>query len=162
MTRKIICKSIEGADYETDTENLKFRPAVYGIIIKDNKILLSKQWDGYFFPGGGIELGEIIEESLKREIKEETGLDIESVSIIDCKDSFFKTPDQDTCVHSILLFYLCKITGGEISTEFLDEVEKESLQKPEWVSLDGVDKIKFMSTIDCLEILEKVKSKIME
>ncbi len=53
---------------------------VTGVIIKDGKILLIrrvKNGEEYFvFPGGGVEEGETQEEALKREMKEETGLDI--------------------------------------------------------------------------------------
>ena len=40
-------------------------------------LMKSRKWrDKYVMPGGHIELGEKIEDALKREIKEETGLDI--------------------------------------------------------------------------------------
>jgi 8-oxo-dGTP pyrophosphatase MutT (NUDIX family) len=74
MNKKIICKDIKGNEYAVPVEQLSFRPSVYGIIIQEGKILLSKQWDGYDFPGGGIKLGETIEQALLREVKEETGL----------------------------------------------------------------------------------------
>ncbi len=49
------------------------------IFNSDNKILLCKshKWnDKYIIPGGHIELGEKMETALKREILEETGLEI--------------------------------------------------------------------------------------
>lgn len=59
----------------------KFTIRVYGILIDDNKrILVSDEFirGNYFtkFPGGGMELGEGTHDCLKREFKEETGLDV--------------------------------------------------------------------------------------
>ena len=59
--KKILCKN----DFDhkrkiVPANELIFRPSVYAVIIKSGKILLSRQWDGYDFPGGGIEKGESI------------------------------------------------------------------------------------------------------
>lgn len=75
--QKITCRTIDGKTQEVDAGDLAFRPSVYSVAIRDGKVLLSPQWDGYDFPGGGVELGEAIDEAFRREIKEETGLDAE-------------------------------------------------------------------------------------
>lgn len=59
----------------------KFTIRVYGILLDENKrVLLSDEFirGDYFtkFPGGGLELGEGTRDCLKREFKEETGLDV--------------------------------------------------------------------------------------
>ena len=59
----------------------KFTIRVYGILVDENKrVLLSDEFirGDYFtkFPGGGMELGEGTRDCLKREFKEETGLDV--------------------------------------------------------------------------------------
>ena len=59
----------------------KFTIRVYGILTDENKrVLLSDEFirGDYFtkFPGGGMELGEGTRDCLKREFKEETGLDV--------------------------------------------------------------------------------------
>lgn len=52
------------------------RPSVRGIIIRDGKIAMmhSKKYDYYKLPGGGIEGEETLEETLIREVREESGL----------------------------------------------------------------------------------------
>lgn len=59
----------------------KYTVRVYGILLDDNRrILVSDEFirGDYFtkFPGGGLELGEGTRDCLKREFKEETGLDV--------------------------------------------------------------------------------------
>ncbi|MBD5554871.1 MAG: NUDIX hydrolase [Roseburia sp.] len=62
-------------------ENYNFNVRVTGILIEDEQILVVKQklsesrdWS---LPGGRLERGETLEQALKREIKEETGLIVE-------------------------------------------------------------------------------------
>ena len=60
----------------------------YGIIIENNKIVLIKKARGGYLgkldlPGGGIEHKETLDEALKREIMEETGLEITNYSLFD-------------------------------------------------------------------------------
>lgn len=151
----IKCKNVYGEEFKVSIEKLSFRPSVYGVIIKDGKILLSKQWDGYDFPGGGIKLGETIKEALKREMKEETSLDVKMGDIVACENSFFKYRQKEKYVQSILIYYLCEIVGGKISLEFIAESEKDYIGEAEWIDLDAVGKIKFYNSVDSVEIIKK-------
>lgn len=66
-----------------------FGVAIKGIIVKDGKFLILLKSDSedvnpntFDFPGGRLNFGEMLDEALKREIKEETGLDIEIKNIL--------------------------------------------------------------------------------
>lgn len=152
----VVCHDIEGNEYMVSSSDLSFRPAVYAIIVEDNKILLSKQWDGYDFPGGGVELGENTLDALVREVKEETGIDAKPVKIIFANNSFFKLPFGGKFVHSIHMYYLCEKVGGELSTDYLDDQEKKYADHPEWVDLNDVPNIKICSSIKASEVLENL------
>lgn len=154
--RTVICHDIKGNKYEVSASDLTFRPAVYGVVVNDNKILLSKQWDGYDFPGGGIELGEKIEDALIREVKEETGFNVEVGNILYSNSSFFKLPYKENFVHSIHIYYQCHITGGKLSTEFFDEFEKQYADKPEWISLSKIPEIKIYSSVEARKVLQNL------
>ena len=90
----------------------QFPEPTVGALIFDQKgelfLMKSYKWrDKYVIPGGHIELGETIEEALKREIKEETGLDIYDIEFILLQEfifdkHFFKRK------HFIFLDYACK------------------------------------------------------
>jgi phosphoglycolate phosphatase-like HAD superfamily hydrolase/ADP-ribose pyrophosphatase YjhB (NUDIX family) len=85
------------------------------IFNEENKVLLvqTHKWSNLWgIPGGKIKYGEPSEEALKREIKEETGLDIHSIQFVmvqDCihSDEFYR--DE----HFILLNYVCKFSSSE-------------------------------------------------
>lgn len=154
--KKVVCKDIKGNLSEVNIDELSFRPSVYGVIIDNEKILLSRQWDGYDFPGGKIELGETIKEALTREVKEETGLEVNVGKIVACENSFFKLPKDGKPVQSILIYYLCSITGGKISTDYLSENEKNYASKAEWIELSQIEKIKFYNSIDSVKIIKEV------
>ena len=110
---KITCHNSAGKKYLFDASKLKFRPSVYGILIERGAILLSRQWDGYDLPGGGIKINETIEQALKREFFEETGLKIKPVKLVHVQSSFFVGRIKKGPFNSILVYYLVKMTGGK-------------------------------------------------
>ena len=140
---------------EVSVDKLLFRPSVYGVIIKDKKILLVPQWDGYDFPGGGVELGETMDEALVREVKEETGLTVLRGPVLLCENNFFIHPYSKKPLHTILAYYQCTATGGEISDAGFDEHEKEYAKKAEWVDLDRIGAIKFLNPIDSPALIKR-------
>jgi len=154
-TQKVVCNDIYGKTYEVAVDQLSFRPSVYGVIINDGKILLSRQWGGYDFPGGGIELGETVEQALIREVKEETGLEVRVGHIITAGNSFFKFPFGEKYVQAIVLYYWCEVIGGTLSADFLDECEKQYADKPEWIDIKEIEKIKFYSAIDSVKLIHE-------
>ncbi len=151
----IICHDKNRKKYSVLKSKLRFRPSIYGIIIRGNSILLSKQWDGYDFPGGGIEKGETQEEALKREIKEETGLDVKVGKLVDCFDSFFRPYFVKEFWHCHLMYFLCKNPKGKISKDNFDEYEKKYADLAEWIPLNKINKIKFYNTIESQKLIKK-------
>lgn len=60
----------------------KDRPGAYGVIMKrQTQQIATVRWrQHYFLPGGGIETGETAEDALRREVLEETGWSIDTIS----------------------------------------------------------------------------------
>ena len=95
-------------NYLSDKYNFTIR--VTGILIEDNKILLIKQivsddrdWS---LPGGKLERGETLEQGIVREMKEETGLDVEIIKMLYICDV---SATDNTLLH--ITFLLRRIDG---------------------------------------------------
>lgn len=157
---KLTAKDVFGNNHEVDSDEMVWRPSIYGIVIDDDKILLSPQHGiGYDLPGGGAEMHETFTQAVVREVKEETGIDVWPVSIVGCQDSFFAWKPDDAKTrniqHSILVYMLCEKIGGKISTEGFDQEEKDYAEAAEWVDLKQINAIKQASSVDYLPYIKE-------
>jgi len=120
-------------------EKLTFRPSAYAIIVNNDRVLLlnTVHTGTYSLPGGGIEIGETIEDALKREVREETGIDIEIVRFLRFAEQFFYYDPADVAFHSFLFFYLCRPQTMEICDD--NEVDDDSVEMPRWIKIDGLE-----------------------
>lgn len=157
LDRLVTCRNLLGEEQRVRVGDLTFRPSVYGIAIQDGKVLLVPCWDGYDFPGGGVHEGEPILESLIREVKEESGVDVTPDVLIHAQDDFFIHPRNHKAFHSILLYYTVTPTGGALSGEGLTEFEKSVAggRSPEWVDIARVAELKFYNPVDSVGLITK-------
>jgi 8-oxo-dGTP pyrophosphatase MutT (NUDIX family) len=146
----VICRDIYGNQHETPAQSLQWRPATYVVLIKDASVCLLKAKDGkYDLPGGPIELGEDPETAAIREAKEETGLDVDEPTLLGVESSLFQAAhSDDRCYHSLLMYYHCTSSTGNISNEGFDEYEKQHMELAEWVPMARLNDIKVGSTVD--------------
>lgn len=154
MTKSIICKDVFGNQYTVPVDELNIRVGVYAVIIEDNKILSTRQWDGYSLIGGGVEKGETVEESIIREVKEETGLTIMPDKIIHQATTFFKRNAKAQANQSIQLYFTHSQLHGQINNDNITDSEKTYTNgTPEWVDLDKIDGINFRHSVSLKAIL---------
>ncbi|MDP3881438.1 MAG: NUDIX domain-containing protein [Nanoarchaeota archaeon] len=102
-----------------------------GVIIynHENNIFLARshKWkDQWVVPGGKLDLGESLEEGVKREVKEETHLDIENIQLISVDESIFPE-DYNSKKHMIFLNYSAKAKSNEVKLN-------EELQEYVWIN----------------------------
>jgi nucleoside triphosphatase len=95
--------------------------ATVGALIVNEKeeILLvrSYKWGNrYTVPGGHIELGERSETAVKREIKEEVGLDVEPVKLLLVQEAVYPE-DYIKHEHYIFLDYLCRTNSSRVTLD---------------------------------------------
>lgn len=87
------------------------------ILNEDEKVLMIHRTDNdcWCFPGGGVELGEKVEETAIREVQEETGLSIDQPKLFDVfsgKDQYYKYPNGDE-VYNIDIVFIARNFRGE-------------------------------------------------
>ena len=112
------------------------------IIIEDERVVMIQRLRGghtyYLFPGGGVESGETIEESVIREAHEELGLDIQLGPLVAVVK--FCNPELDDRTQ---YYYLAHSIGGKFGTGEGEELSSspESLAgsyRPVWLPLSDL------------------------
>jgi nucleoside triphosphatase len=110
-------------------------PTVGALIFNQaSKLLLMKshKWhDQYVVPGGHIELGETIEDALRREIMEETGLPIRDIEFVSLQESIFDEAFHEEGRHFIFIDFMCQTDANEGEVVLNDEAQEYI-----WVTVD--------------------------
>jgi 8-oxo-dGTP diphosphatase len=85
-----------------------FRIGVYALIFDDECVLLAhrRDIDWWNLPGGGMEIGETVEEATCREVREETGLEVQVERLV----GVYSKPQKQ----EVVLTFRCKVIGGEL------------------------------------------------
>ncbi len=117
------------------SDKYNFNIRVTGILIEDDKILLVKQKvsekRNWSLPGGKLEQGETLEQGIIREMKEETGLDIEIIKMLYLCDV---SASSNTLLH---ITFLLKRVGGEIELPS-NKYENNPIFEVRFVALDDL------------------------
>jgi mutator protein MutT len=113
---------------------------VGALIIENGRILLVERAreplrDYWSLPGGVVETGERLEEALRREVREETGLEIENLSLFEIFERIMPDESGRTEYHYVLMDYLCRPAGGVLCAA-------DDAGRVGWFSLDELGGLK--------------------
>jgi nucleoside triphosphatase len=127
-----------------------------GILIFNPKgellLLQSHKWPGqYVVPGGHVELGERIEQTVIREAKEETGLDVRELRFL-CWQEFVFDPSFWKRRHFLFFDYACRAESTEVRLN--DEAEDHLWIEPEKALELPIDSYTRVSVLEYLRIKE--------
>src|SRR5271155_5170221 len=121
----------------TSDENSRIYPtrpylAVSAAIFRDGKVLIVRRARPpahglYTLPGGGVELGETLEEAVIREVREETTLEIAPVALAGYRQAIAHDHAGRIERHFVILPFAARWIAGEISLN-------EELAEAHWLS----------------------------
>ena len=146
-TDEPIPADLEFYDYDT-------RLAAYAVIVDGDQVLLS-WWNGeghsepgWSLPGGGVDLPETTEQGVLREVREETGFDVELTGLL-AVDSHIKAPGDrllatDRWARHLRLVFSAKVVGGTLGTLEVDG----STDYAEWVPIASVPDLPRAGIVD--------------
>lgn len=105
---------------DSDSREYPHRPilGVGGVVIDQGRVLLARrghppllrQWS---IPGGKVESGETLHEAVRRELAEETSLDIRVLELIEIVERIDRDEHGRVRRHYVILDYLCECVAGE-------------------------------------------------
>lgn len=136
-------------DLTIDVEDYKLNVRAAGVIIHNNKVLVHKNVnsDHYSLIGGRVEIGEDSETTVKREIQEELGKEVEITGYVSTIENFFKM--KGSKYHEILFMHKAEFTNEEDKKiEYtLKNMEGKDYLQYEWLELDKIEEYPLLPKI---------------
>ena len=132
--------------------------AVSAAIFRDGRVLIVRRARPpahglYTLPGGGVELGETLEEAVVREVREETGLEVEPVALAGYRQAIARDAAGAVERHFVILPFAARWVAGEV-------LLNEELSEARWLeplALDGLNTTEGLALI-VRAALERLKA----
>jgi len=124
---------------------------VGAIVVEGGRVLLVERGRAPFqgswsLPGGVVEAGERLAGAIQREVREETGLEVQPVKMVEVFERIMPDDRGRTEYHYVLIDYLCRVTGGELSAG-------DDAAQARWAAPDEL--ARYRMTEDTLAVIRK-------
>ena len=140
---KITISDRQGRNWSFEESQAVYRKSNYGLVVRGSQILLIKdarthKWE---IPGGGVDPGETDQESLTREMKEETGLeaDLSDMILIERVHGYYKPLDQAFPWKTDRNYYQINVKNPE--GEILKNGNGDDIASCQWIETDNLDSL---------------------
>lgn len=110
---------------------------VGAVIVDQGRVLLIRRGSeplkgNWSLPGGLLEVGESLEDGVRREVREETGLEVEVLELMELLNRVYRQGER-VQYHYVIADYLCRLTGGELCAAS-DADAARWVERAEWNS----------------------------
>src|SRR5580698_9374986 len=134
-----LCKSMNN-DERSRTYPTRPYLAVSAAIFREGRVLIVRRARPpahglYTLPGGGVELGETLEEAVVREVREETSLNVEPVALAGYRQAITRDAQGGIERHFVILPFAARWISGEVSLN-------EELSQAHWLEPSAIADLK--------------------
>jgi len=117
---------------------------VGAVVVDQGRVLLVRRGaeplKGHWsIPGGLVELGESLMSGVVREVREETGLLVEPLELVELLDRIYME-DERVRYHYVIADYLCRVTGGTLEAAS-DADAVRWVERAEWSGQDASEDV---------------------
>ncbi len=113
------------------------------LLVERGKDPLKGYWS---LPGGVLETGETLAQGIIREVREETGLEVEPLGVVEIFERIIRDARGLPEYHYVLIDYICRITGGTLEAA-------DDASRVEWAGRDALPAYRL--TAGTLPVIEK-------
>lgn len=114
---------------------------VGAVVVDQGRVLLVQRGrepskGKWSLPGGMLELGESLEEGVRREVAEETGLEVKAIELVELIDRVLRETGAEgerVRYHYVIADYLCRVVGGSLRAGS-DAAAVRWVERAEWNS----------------------------
>jgi 8-oxo-dGTP diphosphatase len=131
---------------------MRYGISAAGIVVQEGRVLLVHHykpghWDFWLPPGGGLEDGESILECAAREVREETGLEVNPGQLAYVEEFVERRGHGAADFHFCKFFVLCEYVGGELSLEGRETDERDFLVEARFFAPDELSGLELFPAV---------------
>ncbi|PWU05264.1 MAG: NUDIX hydrolase [Terriglobia bacterium] len=124
---------------------------VGALIFEGDRILLTQRGKPplmglWSLPGGLVETGENLDAAIRREVREETGLEVRPLGVLEIFERIMRDNSGAAEYHYVLIDYICRVTGGVLCAG-------DDACEAQWVRRRGLNDLEI--TEGTLAVIEK-------
>ncbi len=111
---------------------MRINIACCGIIVNKGKVLITKRsvspfLGKYVLPGGKLDFGESLIECLKREVYEETGLEMKNVKFFDYYELFLNKK------YYLIMYFICNVASSKL------KINRDEISDVKWIGKEEIE-----------------------